>query len=249
MDFLRRLEPGRASTAAAARPAVPPAMAPMPLASLASLASPASPSSRLASVYAQPSVAASGATGAWPDGMATAPHDDRTPPRQAAPRAPFDGALRGPFQAAPATPGPPTSRALEPLRPRAEAARSSALQNAGGRLRGAPAEPSGVPNRPLEFRPPYAPRRDGTVAPSRQGRAPPAALGQPLSAAALQARASALPAAIAAPAPALHITIDRIEVRAAAAAPNRAPAQRQPKTSAVSLADYLRSGAGAKAAS
>lgn len=243
MDFLRRLDPGRASTAAAARPALPPAMATMPVPSLAA------PSSRLASSYAQPSVAAPGTTGAWPDAMATAPHEDRTPPRQAAPRAPFDAALRGPVQAAPATPDPQTSRALEPLRSRAESAVSSAQQNVGGSLRGPLVEPSRVPEGPLEFTPLHAPRRAATVAPSRQGRAPPAALGQPLSAAALQARASASPAAVAAPAPALHVTIDRIEVRAAAAAPNPVPAQRRPKPSAVSLADYLRGGAHSKAAS
>ena len=230
MDFLRRLDPGRARTAAAARPALSPLMASMPVPSLAPL------SSRPAASYAQP------------EGIPTPPHEARRPPRQAAPPALFDGPLRAPFQAAPATPDPQAKRALEPPRPLAQAAPLSTVQNLGGPLRGPPAEPLQVPDGPLEFTPLGAPRRAGTVEPSRHGRAPLAAPGQPLSAAALQAHASAAPDAIAAPAPALHVTIDRIEVRAAAPAPKPALAQRQPKPPAVSLADYLRSGARSKAA-
>ena len=245
MDFLRRLEPGHASTAAAARPALPPLMAAMPVAPLASL------SSRLASRYAQPIVASPAAAGAWPEGMATAPHEASMPPRQAASQAPFDGALPGPVQAAFATLEPQAHGALEPLRPLPQAALSSAVQSAGAPQRARRAEPSRVPRQ--EPQPALslslALRRAASVAPWRHSGPPLAEAAQPLSAAALQARAPASPTLIAAPAPALQVTIDRIEVRAAAPAAKPAPAQRQPKPPAVSLADYLRSGARPKVAS
>lgn len=238
MDFLRRLDPGRASAAAAARPALLPRMAAMPVPSLASL------SSRLASSHTKPTVAAPEATGAWPEGMATSWPEARLPTRDGAPQAPVDGALRGQVQAASATPALQTNRAPEPLRPLAQAAPSSALQNMGDPLRSPPAKPSRGQRRPPEL----APLRAAAVGPWRHSGSPMAAPGQPLSTAALQARASTAPAAMAAPAPALHLTIDRIEVRAAAPAPKPAPAQRQPRPPAVSLADYLRSGARRKAA-
>ena len=238
MDFLRRLDPGRASAAAAARPALPSLMAALPVSPLAPL------SSRLASSHTQPTVAAPEATGAWPEGTATPWPEARLPTRHGAPQAPVDGALRGLVQAAPATPALQTNRAPEPLRPLAQAAASSALQNMGEPVRSPPAKPSLGQTRPPEL----APLRAAAVGAWRHSGLPIAAPGQPLSAAALQARASAAPAAVAAPAPALHVTIDRIEVRAAVAALKPAPAQRQPKPPALSLADYLRAGARSKAA-
>ena len=243
MDFLRRLDPGRASAAATARPALPPLMASMPVSPLASMGS------RLASACAQPTVASPGATGAGPECIATAPHEASIPPRQAAPQAPTDAALHGPVQAAPATLAPRANRAPEPLRPLPQAALSSAVQSAVEPLHAPRPEPSSVPRQAFEPVPSPALRRAATSAPWRHSRAPLAAPGHPLSAAALQAHASASPTAIAAPAPALHVTIDRIEVRAVAPAAKPASAQRQPKPSAVSLADYLRSGARSKAAS
>ena len=171
------------------------------------------------------------------------------PPRQAASQAPFDGALPGPVQAAFATLEPQAHGALEPLRPLPQAALSSAVQSAGAPQRARRAEPSGLLRQALEPLPSLALRRAASVAPWRHSGPPLAEAAQPLSAAALQARASASPTLIAAPAPALQVTIDRIEVRAAAPASKPASAQRQPKPPAVSLADYLRSGARPKAAS
>ena len=242
MDFLRRLDPGRASAAAAARPALPSLMAALPVSSLAPL------SSRLASSHTHPTGAAPEATGAWPEGLATPTHEVPLPPRQAASRAPFDAADRGPVQAAAATPVPQANRVPERLRPLPQAALSGAAQSAEALLRAPRAKPSGVPRQAFEPAPSLAPRRAASVAPWRHSGPPQAGPAHPLSAAALQAHASASPTVIAAPAPALHVTIDRIEVRAAVAALKPAPAQRQPKPPVVSLADYLRAGARSKAA-
>lgn len=241
MDFLRRLDPGRASTAAAARPALPPRMASAPMPSLGS------PGSRLAASSPQPVGTAPGAAGAWLEGMATRWHADPPPAGHGAPQASVGGALRGPVPAAPATPDQRTNRALQPQRPLAHTAPPSALQNRETPPRGPPVEPSrGLTGR-LEPKPLRVPLRAATAAFWQPGGLPRAAPGQPLSAAALQARAPDPATATAAPAPTLHVTIDRIEVRAAVASPKPAPAPRQPKAPAVSLADYLRAGVRPKA--
>ena len=105
-------------------------------------------------------------------------------------------------------------------------------------------EPAQAPAQPLTQRRAAA----AALAPPRPAWLLAAEPGQPLSAAALQARTPDAATAMAAPAPILHVTIDRIEVRAVVAAPRPAPAQRQPTAPAVSLADYLRAGARPKAA-
>ena len=102
-------------------------------------------------------------------------------------------------------------------------------------------EAAPAPAQPLTQR-----RAAAALAPPRPAWLLAAAPGQPLSAAALQARAPDPATAKAAPAPTLHVTIDRIEVRAAVASPKPVPAPRQPKAPAVSLADYLRAGVGPK---
>ena len=241
MDFLRRLDPGRASTAAAARPASPPRMVSAPMPSLGA------PGSRLAAPFPQPIGAAPEAAGVWPEGMATPWHADQPPAGHGALQASVDGALRGPVQAAPATPDQRTNCAHQPQRPLAHAAPARALQNLETPLpRGPLAESSRGQGERLEPLPLRMPLRAATEASRWPGGQPRAAPCQPLSAAALQARAPDPATAAAAPAPTLHVTIDRIEVRAAVASPKPVPAPRQPKAPAVSLADYLRAGVGPK---
>ena len=259
LDFMQRLDPGRASTVAAARPALRSLMAPSSQASQASLTSP------VASSWSPLAGGLPGDLGAGSDGVAAPLREGLVPPGKGAPIASFGGAQRGPIQAArPAASA--ASVGLEPAGMRAAPAVPVLRPNAA---RLAPVTPvpsetsnaapqSAAPLRPQRIEPAHAQAQAQALT---QLRAAAAVLAsgrsawpldaepdQPMSAAALQARASASPAALAAPAPALHVTIDRIEVRAAAAAPKAAPAQRQPKPPAVSLADYLRSGARSKVA-
>lgn len=261
LDFMQRLDPGRASTVAAARPALRSLMAPSSQASQASLTSP------VASSWSPLAGGLPGDLGAGSDGVAAPLREGLVPPGKGAPIASFGGAQRGRIQAArPAASA--ASVGLEPAGMRAAPAVPVLRPNAA---RLAPVTPvpsetsnaapqSAAPLRPQRIEPAHAQAQAQAQA-LTQLRAAAAVLAsgrsawpldaepdQPMSAAALQARASASPAALAAPAPALHVTIDRIEVRAAAAAPKAAPAQRQPKPPAVSLADYLRSGARSKVA-
>lgn len=273
MDFLRRLDPGRASAAAAARPALPSLMSPASPTSpnLPTLpTSLASLTSRLAASRKPLGDTLPGDPAGWPEGDATAPHDAQMPSGHGASAASFGGAQRGPVQAA----RPLASATLVGLGPAAlhAAPAVAALRpNAARLVAAAPAlagttsatQQPPAPLRPQGIEPALLPAQAVARAQAQalaQLRAAAAALaplrpawplgaerGQPLSGAALQAHATATPAAMAASAPALHITIDRIDVRAAVAAPPPAPARRPGRAASVSLADYLRTGARPKA--